>query len=538
MTQWLCRTLVAAIVAATASGCTLYFGDDTGDDCQFDFGAADAEVAAGLRNPQTNQCDFFGGGGGGCGDDTPAGAESDSFQPSPNDWAQCFTECEQLDETQCFAADRCRATYLQCPPGADCFRQFSGCVGIAPSGPATGEACQGLDAYGCSRHNDCVAIYGTTDLPNDGYEGTGVFVGCDAEPTSLGCFSSNECPMGFECTVDQGECSPPPGCDPSGNCPDVCFGHCVPSGGLCAAVDCGPGFHCEEVCPAGNPMTDEQGVPIDPGECQVTCVPDQNFCPIECPPNSVCVEVCPPCNYPGDPSCNETCHYECQALGGGVCEGFDCGMDAHCEEQCFPCDPLPDGTGCENACQPFCVPNGPDQCDTTTCGAGEHCELQCTPSDPTDPNTGMSDCTATCVPDEGLGCAAIDCAPGQHCIEICEATPCMNPMGCPELCRGECVSDGPGECNGLVLCDSLPPACPVGTEPGVANGCWTGYCIPSSQCEDPPPAACEEETSELACQARAECTPIYTGTCWENPDGTYTCIETEFVRCESLVMPF
>ena len=117
MTQWICRTLVAAIVAATASGCTLYFGDDTGDDCQF---ALDAFPGGGLRNPQTNQCDFAGGGGGGCGGPvTGAGDAETAGAPAPNDWAQCFTECEQLDETQCFAADRCRATYLQCPPGAD-----------------------------------------------------------------------------------------------------------------------------------------------------------------------------------------------------------------------------------------------------------------------------------------------------------------------------------------------------------------------------------------------------------------------------------
>jgi hypothetical protein len=222
---------------------------------------------------------------------------------------------------------------------------------------------------------------------------------------------------------------------------------------------------------------------------------------------------------------------------GGVCDGFDCGPDAHCEEQCLACDPLPDGSGCEDACQPFCVPNAPDACDTTTCGAGEHCELQCTPTDPMDPSTGMSDCTATCVPDDGLGCDLITCQTGQHCIETCAETPCMDPAGCPDLCRGECVPDGPGDCNGIVLCDAAPPPCPTGTHPGVENGCWTGYCIPDDQCENPPPPACEEETNEMACQARAECMPIYTGTCWVNPDGSYTCTDTAFVRCESRLMP-
>gem|GEM_PF-1335334 len=535
MTKWLCRTMVAAIVAVTASGCSLYFGDDTGDDCQFGFGAEDQAAFGGVRNPQTNQCDFVGGGGGGCGRDAN---DDDTFVPAPVDWAQCFTECEGLDESSCFAADRCRATYLQCPPGSDCFREFAGCVGIAPSGPITGEACQGLDAYGCSQHNDCVAIYGTTDLPNDGYEGTGVFIGCDAEPTTLGCFSDNECPAGFECSVNQGDCTTPPGCGADGSCDQACFGRCVPTGGQCAAVDCGPGFHCEEVCP-GSSGNDREGAPQDPGECQVTCVPDQNFCPIECPDGSLCLEVCPPCNYPGDPSCNAgMCHYECQQRTGGVCDDFDCGFDSHCEERCFACDPLPDGSGCGNACEPFCVPNSPDACDSTMCGAGDHCEVQCRPSDPTDPMTPMSDCTATCVPDAGLGCAAIDCAPGAHCVETCAAMPCMDPAGCPELCRGECVPDGPGECHAPVSCDALPPVCPAGTVAGVANGCWTGYCIPTSQCDDPQPPRCNELDDELSCLARAECTPLYTGTCWPNPDGTFTCIETEFARCESRIMPF
>ena len=195
MTRWLCRTLVAAAVATTASGCTLYFGGDD-DDCLWE-GAAEA---AGLRNPQTNQCEFIGGGPN-CGDAVPAGAAEDSFgAPAPVDWAQCFTACEGLDELSCFAAPECRATYLQTDPSAPGFRTFSGCVGIAPSGPAApGEACQGLDGYGCSRHNDCVAIYSGEDRPDDGYSGTGVFVACEPEPITQGCYANEDCPTGFEC---------------------------------------------------------------------------------------------------------------------------------------------------------------------------------------------------------------------------------------------------------------------------------------------------------------------------------------------------
>ncbi|MBL8626567.1 MAG: hypothetical protein JNK64_34945 [Myxococcales bacterium] len=537
MTHWLARTLVAAVVATTASACTLYFGDDTGDDdCLFD-GAAEA---AGLRNPQTNQCEFIGGGGGGCGAQ-PTPAFDQAGAPAPVDWAQCFTSCEGLDEQSCFAAPECRATYTQTDPSQGGFRFFSGCVGIAPSGPVTGEACQGLDGYGCSRHNDCVAIYGSTDLPNDGYSGSGVFTSCEPEPGTQGCFATADCPTGYTCTTEQGVCDPPPGCDPSTGmaCPAVCFGQCVPAGGSCAAIDCGPGFHCEELCTGGGPAGGaESDSPIPPGTCTATCVPDQQMCPIECPPDSACVEVCPPCGYPGDPSCGQPCHFECQGVPPSTCTGFDCGPDAHCEERCFPCDPLPDGSGCEvPVCEPFCVPDPTTECGPDTCMPGSHCEIQCTPVDPNNPMGPMGGCTATCVPDPGQGCAAIDCGPGTHCEETCAGPPCGDPAGCPDVCRGECVPDGPGQCNGVVICALPPPACPIGTTAGVAGGCWSGYCIPDSQCGDPPPATCEDVTDEMTCRSRVECAPIYTGVCTPNPDGTWTCVDTVFTRCESRVMP-
>ncbi|MEZ4404769.1 MAG: hypothetical protein R3B06_32565 [Kofleriaceae bacterium] len=526
--------MVAALVATTASACTLYFGDDTGDDdCFFESPGFDQ---GGIRNPQTNQCEFFGGGGGGCG----APQTDSAGAPAPQDWAQCFTTCEALDEQSCMAAPECRVTYTQSSPFEGGFRFFSGCVGVAPSGPVTGEACQGLDGYGCSRHNDCVAVYGGTDVPDDGYNGSGVFISCEQEPNTQTCFSSADCADGYTCTTEQGDCLPPPGCDPSTGmaCPAVCSGVCVPSGGACTAVDCGPGFHCEEVCSDTLPGGGGSDSPIGPGSCSATCIPDQTACPIDCPPNSVCVEECPPCGYPGDPACGAPCHFVCQDVGSGTCAGFDCGPDAHCEEQCHACDPLPDGTGCENACQPFCVPNPPGQCDSTTCAPGSHCEVQCHPADPNNPMGPMDTCTATCVPDPGAGCEAIDCAPGSHCVETCLPQPCMDPAGCPDICRGECVSDGPGQCQGVVVCDAIPPVCPAGTEPGVANGCWTGYCIPSDTCDQPPPpAACEEIVDEQTCQARPECAPLYTGLCTPNPDGTWTCNDTVFTRCETNVFP-
>src|SRR2546430_11136804 len=44
-----------------------------------------------------------------------------------------------------------------------------------------------------------------------------------------------------------------------------------------------------------------------------------------------------------------------------------------------------------------------------------------------------------------------------------------------------------GTCSGVVMCDLASPACPGGTPAGIANGCWTGYCIPTADCGSPGP---------------------------------------------------
>jgi hypothetical protein len=39
-----------------------------------------------------------------------------------------------------------------------------------------------------------------------------------------------------------------------------------------------------------------------------------------------------------------------------------------------------------------------------------------------------------------------------------------------------------GTCAGATTCDIAAPRCPVGTTPGIANGCYTGVCIPTTYC--------------------------------------------------------
>ena len=215
----------------------------------------------------------------------------------------------------------------------------------------------------------------------------------------------------------------------------------------------------------------------------------------------------------------------------------------------------------------------PGTCATTDCGMGYHCEEQCYPgNDPTNPNE-MTSCSAVCVPDQT--CASVDCGPGYTCADTCE----VDANG-QTTCNAVCVPtnpNDPGECTGSVVCNALPPACPMGTVAGISGGCWSGYCIPTTDCgpndpgtcgpaacATPPPAcpmgtvagvtngcwsgycipqnqcplaACETLSTEMSCVARGDCTPVYEGTnCTCYPSGC-TCEDLTYERCESLLMP-
>jgi hypothetical protein len=126
------------------------------------------------------------------------------------------------------------------------------------------------------------------------------------------------------------------------------------------------------------------------------------------------------------------------------------------------------------------------------CGPGEHCNLQdyCFPHpDCRDGQACPPVCYGKCEPDFPPECAAVDCAPGYRCEVICDG-PCTGIPGgdCRNECRVTCVpvSHEVGECTGDVACERLPPACPPLTVAGIINGCWSGYCIPTSECGHDP----------------------------------------------------
>lgn len=134
---------IAALVSA--AGCT-------GDDQCYSYDYANTRPIAPayqLRDPVTGTCQDFSWGGD-CGDPCApcplAGAEI--AQP---DWAQCYGQCEGLNEATCTNTSGCRAIYNG--------STFYECWGVAPSGPIESISCTGLDAQECSRHDNCVAFH-------------------------------------------------------------------------------------------------------------------------------------------------------------------------------------------------------------------------------------------------------------------------------------------------------------------------------------------------------------------------------------------
>src|SRR5690349_8335764 len=99
------RLTLAFALAVTVSGCTLDFGGDDDPPCAgLDTSQNDALEAPlpDLLNPETLECETFGGGPCGCGAPCPP-------EDTPT-WAYCGT-CQGIDEATCLEASGCRAVY-------------------------------------------------------------------------------------------------------------------------------------------------------------------------------------------------------------------------------------------------------------------------------------------------------------------------------------------------------------------------------------------------------------------------------------------
>jgi len=233
-------TALATLVPA----CNLYFG---GGDDQPDAWICNEPATQSLRDPQSGQCETWGGGCVG-----ELGPTTDI--PFP-DWAACYGPCDGLDQQTCEATAACRAIFVDTCPVCDALvpiqtTSYAGCWGTAPSGPVEGGDCYGLDAQECSRHDDCVAVHtGTGQIASDGtWSGTiDQFEYCQPELSpppacstldEAGCIGRTDCAplyQGHDCTCDASGCT----------CASWTFDRCSDGSG-------GAGFVCgDQMCAAG-----------------------------------------------------------------------------------------------------------------------------------------------------------------------------------------------------------------------------------------------------------------------------------------------
>ena len=166
-----------------------------------------------------------------------------------------------------------------------------------------------------------------------------------------------------------------------------------------------------------------------------------------------------------------------------------------CESTSPPCDPK---------CGP--CPAGATFAPATTWGfCGAACEslgeTQCA-ADPTcrvvkDARCAVSGTCATdflgCFPtdqsaDTTIACTAatdgFTCSRSPNCTALHRNDPCPTDQVCSRTFAA-CVAEGSavGKCHAQITCKAAPPTCVTGTTPGVANGCFTGVCIPNDICE-------------------------------------------------------
>jgi len=202
---------------------------------------------------------------------------------------------------------------------------------------------------------------------------------------------------------------------------------------------------------------------------------------------------------------------------------------------CYDCDPVPCVTDADCAQGAYCEQGNPGfrecvwsgTCSTDDqCPAGQTCDESrstCVPNE--NPCTSNADCL---IPTERCDFTRGECVPALPCnydgAACGEGARCDGEWGVCVPCYGlEC-----GECRAEVTCAETPPACPEGTEPAVAGGCYTAACIQTATCD----AEWCSALDETACAADPGCEPTYVGINCSNPDGGGPCTPDACV-CES-----
>jgi len=213
------------------------------------------------------------------------------------------------------------------------------------------------------------------------------------------CVSSHDCGPEEFCTVEAGECLPPPGCTPGDECLDVCYGACRP-----------------RYCPE---PPDDPDDPLLVEQCEGEYVPGgagPDGCPL--PPICVCAD--------GLVSYDGTCSDQC-ALVDCYAPPPDCKEDERFVDE-FPY--------CCGACVPYdaCLPGelASDSgvsfgCPQIECAAGFH------------PEAGM-ECCDECVRDKEPCSSSSMCHTGEYCTTeqgVCDPPP--DDEGGLTVCYGTCA---------------------------------------------------------------------------------------------------
>lgn len=364
MRSWLPFTVLVAL-----AGCDLYFGN--GDDPPCAYGGV-KEPGQLYRNANDATCISLGGGGGDC--DDPCGACAEPAVAP--DMGLCESACTDLSETSCLATAGCYAAYYNDSEN-DGPPSFGGCWQTAPSGPVGG-SCEKLDAYECSRHDNCSLHYYSAYDTATSYGAT--FARCAAE---------------------------------------------APVYPSCLGSDCAPGYHCEEQCYGSD----------DPGTmstCQAVCVADSSCLAALCAPGTVCVERC---TY--DENGTLVCTPDCVDTGEdpGSCTG-----QVACDALPPAC-PSGTTAGRRNGCwSGYCIPN--NQCtwgDPGECGGEVSC-ITGEPDCPAGTTPGLRDgCwTGYCIPTSSCPAPACEtltteatCDARSDCMPVYTGTNCTcYPSGC------------------------------------------------------------------------------------------------------------
>jgi hypothetical protein len=240
---------------------------------------------------------------------------------------------------------------------------------------------------------------------------------------------------------------------------------------------------------------------------------------------------CQSFGYPCDPACGQACpETGTGAVGsqqpdwgmcGGACEGLpeaQCLASASCHAayQDDPSALRPVFWGCWELPPSGARTGSCSGLDAQTCSEHADCASQYTSPVNQPPNFIPS--FESCVAEPGTGlCENIDCA-GE-----CVVTPAMpaTPQCQPIATAGTCAAP---------TCSNPPPGCPTGTTPGVgSNGCFTNYCIPSSECA---PAACSTLATETECKARPDCDAVYMGSNCTCDNNGCVCQTLTYLNCQ------